>query len=325
MSSKNGQRDPTDPVRLWLTGGTGFVGSNIVRAAVDMGAEVLTTTHTFTPGVDARYRAERVDMTDGTALTDSIESFEPDVVVHCAILNDPERMLADRRAAWDSYVTATGVAADAARRVGASFVLVSTDWVFDGTQGGADEETPPNPINQYGVLKMAAEIVTTERGGATARVSAVIGLHQARPRSPRAQDPGFGYFVASLIDDVRAGREFAVWESDAINMVATPSLASESASMILEIGQRGLTGVFHCSGADAVERMALAHMTCDAFELDATKVTSGSPPSDALSGNRIPYDTSITAPRTSALLERTPTPLRSLLERFRDEYESRAA
>lgn len=309
-------------MRLWLTGGTGFVGSNLVRAGVEAGAEVLTTTHTFTPPADADYRAERVDMTDGAALMASIDSFKPDVVVHCAILNDPERMIADRRVAWDSYVTATGVAADVARRVGASFVLVSTDWVFDGTQAGADEETPPNPINQYGVLKMAAEIVTVERGGAVARVSGVIGVHRARPGAPRSQDPGFGYFVASLVDKVIVGREFTVWESDAINMVATPSLASESATMILDIAQRGLTGVFHCCGADAVGRLELAYLTCDVFGLDETLVRSGPPPPNTFSGTGIPYDTSITAPRTSALLERRPTPVRSLLERFREEYES---
>ena len=312
-------------MRLWLTGGTGFVGSNLVHAGVESGAEVLTTTNTFTPPADAAYRAERVDMTDGVALKASIDAFKPDIVVHCAILNDPGRMLADRKGAWDSYVTATGVAAGAARSIGASFVLVSTDWVFDGTQSGADEETPPNPINQYGVLKMAAEIMTIERGGAVARISGVNGVHRARPRTPRSQDPGFGYFVASLVDDVIAGREFTVWESGTINMIATPSLASESAAMILDIGRRRLTGVFHCCGADAVGRMELAHLTCDVFDLDETLVSSGPPPQNAFSATAIPYDTSITTPRTSALLEHRPTPVRSLLERFREEYESSAA
>jgi dTDP-4-dehydrorhamnose reductase len=264
-------------------------------------------------------------MTDGAAVAASIERFSPDVVVHCAIMNDHELMREDSDAAWDSYVNATRATAAAAHGVGASFVLVSTDWVFDGTQGGADEDTPANPINQYGVLKMASEIVAIERGGAVARVSGVNGVHRARPRAPRSQDAGFGYFVASLVDTARDGTEFAVWESDDINMIATPSLASESATMIIDIGRQGLTGVFHCCGADAVGRMELANLACEVFELDRSLIRSENPPLAMYSGTRIPYDTSITAPRTSAFLGREPTPVRALLERFRLEYESSAA
>ena len=39
----------------------------------------------------------------------------------------------------------------------------------------------------------------------------------------------------------------------------------------------------------------------------------------------IPYDTSISAPRISKLLDREPTPARDLLEMFREEYEAHAA
>jgi len=39
---------------------------------------------------------------------------------------------------------------DAANAVGAPVLLVSTDWVFDGTQGHAAEDEPPNPVNAYG-------------------------------------------------------------------------------------------------------------------------------------------------------------------------------
>ena len=311
-------------MRLWLTGGTGFVGSNIVHAATAAGHDVLTTTHSFQPPPDAAYRAERVDMTDGAAVGASVADFDPDVVVHCAILNDFDGMYSDRRASWDAFVGATRSTAEAAASVGASFVLVSTDWVFDGTQAGADETTPPNPVNLYGVLKVASEMVALERGGAVARVSGVNGLHRARPDSPRHQDPGYGYFVASLVDSLRRGEPYTVWEADNINMRATPSLAIQCGELILEIGERGLDGVFHTCGADSVGRMELAMMACEVFDLDPGLVRSGPPPAAAMLPAPVPYDTSLTTPRTSQLLARQPTPLLDLLQRFRAEYEAAA-
>jgi dTDP-4-dehydrorhamnose reductase len=309
-------------MRVWLTGGTGFVGSNIVHVALERGDEVMTTVHRFQPTGALGYLIDRVDITDQRAVRASIERFSPQLVIHCAILNDLGGLYRDRRAAWDSYVGATEIAAEAATTVGASFIVISTDWVFDGTQGGADEETPPNPINLYGVLKMASELRALDRGGAVARISGVNGVHRARPEAPRRQDPGFGYFVASLVDSLRAGESFTVWEADDINMIATPSLASECAELILQIGAKRMTGVFHCCGGEAVGRRPLAELACEVFELDRSLLRSGPPDPAALPGVPIPYDTSLTAPRTSALLGRRPTPVRDLLLRFRREYET---
>lgn len=311
-------------MRVWLTGGTGFVGSNIVYVALQRGDEVMTTVHRFRPDPPVAYQIDPVDMTNREAVGWSIDRFAPDLVIHCAILNDFALLYRDRKVAWEAYVGATAITAEAAANVGAGFVVVSTDWVFDGTQGGADEETPPNPINLYGVLKLAAEIVALDRGGAVARISGVNGLHRARPDSPRSQDPGFGYFVASLVDSLRAGVPFTVWEADNINMIATPSLASDSAALILELGVRRLVGVFHCCGRDAVGRMELARLACEVFDLDPGLLRSGPPDSEAMPGPPIPYDTSITSPRTSRLLDHEPAPVRQLLGRFRDEYESAA-
>jgi dTDP-4-dehydrorhamnose reductase len=309
-------------MRVWLTGGTGFVGSNIVYQALERAADVMTTVHRHQPSGRLPYSTDLVDLTDGEAVAASVAAFAPDVVVHSAILNDWALMAQDQQLAWDAYVTATQTTIDAAVAAGAAYVLVSTDWVFDGTQGGADEATAPNPINQYGMLKLVSEIVALERGGAVGRVSGVNGVHRARPAAPRAQDPGFGYFVASIVDALTAGRRFTVWQSDDINMRATPSLASETADMILDIGARRLDGVFHCCGGEPAGRMELAFLACEVFELDSSLLETGPPDPAAMPAGLVPYDTSITLPRTARLLERRPTPLRELLERFREQYEA---
>lgn len=306
-------------MRVWVSGGGGFVGSNIVRAAVDAGHEVLTTAHTFVPPADALFDVESLDMTNAEAVDASIEVFDPDTVIHCAIMNDWDRMYADRRASWDAYVGATRATAYGSINADSAYVLVSTDWVFDGTQAGADEETPPNPVNLYGSLKLASEMVALEAGGAVARVSGVNGLHLARPSTPRAQDRGFGYFVASIVDALSTGATFTVWEADDINMVATPSLALECGEIMLAIGEQRAGGVFHCCGADTVTRRELAELTCEVFDLDASLLRFGPPDPASMLAAPVPYDTSLTTPRTNDVLGRQATPIQTLLERFREQ------
>ena len=109
-------------------------------------------------------------MTDRAAVRAHVEESRPDAIVHCAILNDWARMHADRELAWAAYVESTRSYADAAAEHEIPFCLVSTDWVFDGTQRGATESTPPNPVNLYGFLKAASEIVALDRGGTVAGV-----------------------------------------------------------------------------------------------------------------------------------------------------------
>ena len=284
-------------MRVYLTGASGFVGSNVARVFEARGAELSTPAH------------REVDVTDADAVRSSVGAFRPDAIVHCAILNDFAALYADRAAGWDAYVGATRNLVDAANDAGARIVLVSTDWVFDGKQGGASERTPPNPINLYGFLKAASELVVTERAerGSVARIAAVQGWPGGARALPREQDAGFGYFVPALVERLRAGERFGVWESDDINMVATPTLASDAAELMWRIAERDLNGIFHCCGGESVDRRTLAMRAAKIFQLDLTLLDLGiRPPEGALPGPAggppaaVPFNTSLDASWTAA-------------------------
>ena len=295
-------------MKVYLTGAHGFFGSNVARVFAGHGAALACP------------RRSEVDVTDARAVRRSVGGAAPDAVVHCAILNDFGRLYMDRRAARSAYVDATRNVVDAANEAGARVVLVSTDWVFDGTQGGATEDEPPNPINAYGFLKAASELVVAERAdrGAVARISGVQGVHRARPGTPRRQDAGFGYFVASLVDALRAGRPFTVWESADINTVATPTLASDAAEALWRMLERGREGIHHCCGGQAVSRRELAHRAVEVFELDPSLLRFGPPESGALPGP-VPFDTSLDASATAAALGLEAPDLTTQLQRLRAE------
>jgi dTDP-4-dehydrorhamnose reductase len=308
-------------VRVLVTGGAGFVGSNVVAAAAERGDEVVAVVRSLPPLTDPACRYVLADLLDVAATRAVVKDAGPDVIVHTAILNDFIGIYGDRRAAWDSYVGVTSTLADAANDHDAALLTVSTDWVFDGTQAGAGEATPPNPINYYGVLKLTSEVVTLERAREpiVARIAGVMGTHRAGRQVPRSQDAGFGYFASAVVDTLAAGLPFTVWESDSINMVATPSLVSVSAAWMLELAERGVRGIFHCCGGEPTTRMGLARQAARAFGLDETLLRSGPPDEAALPPAPIPYDTSLDAQLTGRVLERALPSVAELLGEFRDE------
>jgi len=300
-------------VRIYVTGASGFVGSNFVHVFADRhGAEVIAPGH------------DHVDLTDAAMVRRSVCATRPDAIVHAAIWNEPERLLSDRRRAWSAYVEATRHAVDAANTVGAQLVLISTDWVFDGTQGPADEHEPPNPINPYGFLKASSELVVMQRAdrGTVARIAGVQGVHRARPRSPRAQDAGFGYLVASLLDALMAGEPFTVWDGPGINQLATPVLATDAAELVWLALELELTGVLHCCGSRHTDRVSLARRAVETFELEPELLRVGHVPPGATGSAPIPRDTRLDGRATAARLGVELPDLDDMLERLGQDLQN---
>jgi len=298
-------------LRLWVTGASGFVGSNLVAVFAERhGAEVVAPRHA------------EVDVADAAAVRDAVAAARPDAIVHAAIWNAFADLERDRPRAWAAYVGATRNVVDAANAGGIPVVLISTDWVFDGTQGPAAEDAPPNPVNAYGFLKAASELVVTERAdrGIVARIAAVQGVHRARPSAPRAQDAGFGYFVAALVDTLRAGERFTVWDGEGLNARATPTLATDAGELIWRALERDVTGILHCCGGEHADRVGLARRAVAAFGLDPDLLDVGAPPPEALPA-RVPRDTRLDATATAALLGVELPDLDTQLARLRDELD----
>jgi dTDP-4-dehydrorhamnose reductase len=285
-----------------ITGARGFVGSNLVHVFADAGDTVLGPA-----------RAE-LDVTDREATTAYVAEHAPDAIVHAAIWNAFDGLLSDRRRAWDSFVGATRNVTDAANAAGARMVLVSTDWVFDGTQGPAAEDAPPNPTTPYGTLKVVCETVVADRArrGTVARIAGVQGVHRARASTVREQDVGFGYLVASAIDVLRAGSTFTVWDGEAVNAWATPVTATAAGRMIRAAIERDVDGILHCCGGEHVHRVELVRRAAEAFGLDPALVAVGPAP-EALRIPGTPRDTRLDTTATARALDLRPPSVDELL------------
>jgi dTDP-4-dehydrorhamnose reductase len=307
--------------RVAITGSTGFVGSNIAQVLLKFGHEVVGLGRR-TPEVAPSWPIRVVNYSSVDSIARAIAGF--DAVVHCAIANDFNKLVDDRVYAYDSYVGLTQRVTKAANQVRAKPILISTDWVMDGTNHMTPESDPGNPVNFYGVLKVMSEQVIRDlapNNGAICRIAGVMGKHQIT-ESPRSQDVGFGYFVLSLVEALQEGNTFNVWVGDRVNKITSPSLAAEIGAQIERVILRNAVGTFHLVGDEAVDRTELARIVCEVFNLDKELIRESEPPADQLFPGAVPVDSSLGNKRTKLVLGLDAQPLRKILEAFRKELAS---
>lgn len=307
--------------RVALTGGTGFLGSNVAEVLRDAGHDVLVLTRA-TPVMEVPWSYAVVDTSDSAAVESVMDGC--DALIHTAIANDFHNL--DAQAAYNAYPGLTQSVTRAALAVGAKPIYISTDWVMDGTSHKVPESDYGRPINTYGYLKALSEQVIRDLAperGVICRIGGVMGSHRLVAEMPRNQDVGFGYFVSALVKTLRAGQEFMVFGGAGVNQVATPSLASEIGATLHRIIDRDAKGVFHVVADDAITREDLAALACEVFELDSSLITTGEPPEEDRFSEPVPVDTSLDNSRVKTELGVGPVSVRDLLEALRAEAEGK--
>jgi dTDP-4-dehydrorhamnose reductase len=152
----------------------------------------------------------------------------------------------------------------------------------------------------------------------------VQGIHRARPQTPRHQDAGFGYLVASVVEALRGRRQFTVWDGEGLNRLATPTLATDAAELIWLALVGDVSGILHCCGGEHADRVELARRAAAAFDLDAELLDVGPPPDEALAGGAIPRDTRLDATITARRLGAELPDLDTTLARLRHDLETPA-
>jgi dTDP-4-dehydrorhamnose reductase len=295
-------------MKIYLTGGTGFVGSNFLRVALGLHkAEVFAALNKTLLKPRANLTMRSVNLVSRDDVLNSVREAKPDAIVHMAFFNDLTQAYQDRKAAWQVMVDATKYLLEAARELDIPFVFVSTDWVFDGTQGPADESTPPNPINYYGVMKVVAETLVTQYGkGAVARVAGVFGLHWEQENWIALQNTGFGHLPVATIQTLQKGERFDLWmDGEHLNRFATPTLATDACEMMLKIIKQNAIGIFHCCGAESLSRQEVVHRTAKIFGLDLRLIREAGINAHqpmGWQGIPIPSDTRLDGTRTAQIL-----------------------
>jgi dTDP-4-dehydrorhamnose reductase len=148
-------------MKILLTGATGLLGRALgsrLRARKDVEFTGLAFSRAQAPIL-------KVDITDFEATASLCRELKPDFVIHAAAERRPDVVDKDPERARKLNVEATANLAKACRDCGARMIYLSTDYVYDGTNPPYRPESPVNPLNEYGKLKLAAELAVAENLG----------------------------------------------------------------------------------------------------------------------------------------------------------------
>jgi UDP-glucose 4-epimerase len=147
--------------RVLVTGGGGFIGSNLVRALIERGDEVRVLDN-FSTGNRANLEGVDVEVIEG-----ELRSYErvhnavrgTEVVFHLGALGSVPRSVQDPLTSSAVNVEGTLNVLLAARDEGVRRVVYSSSSSVYGPRRElpVTEDMPPDPISPYGVAKLAAE------------------------------------------------------------------------------------------------------------------------------------------------------------------------
>ena len=152
-------------LKLLITGGLGFIGSNLVDSLTKKNHKIKILTKTFSKKDNIKnsrnkVEIEKIDLTNFKRLGYIIEKFKPDVIIHLAGNTSHSKSFEKPLDDIESNSKTTLFMLEKIRELGLSckFVLGSTFIVIGKpTKLPVTESTPCNPTTIYGTNKLASE------------------------------------------------------------------------------------------------------------------------------------------------------------------------
>ena len=238
---------------LLVIGGSGLLGSKLAITGRDA-YKVVATYRTVAPKIGrvsfVELHKERVE--DGLAL---VRKVKPAVVVDTAAFHNVDQAEEEREAAWQVNAGSTGALARAATDVGARYLFVSTDFVFDGAKGHYKEDDVARPVNYYGETKLAGEHAVMAASGdhLVVRPSVVYGWDDTRLN--------FATWILTSLREAKSVNVVTDW-------IGSPTLADGLAAGILKLMEVPDGGIYHLARGDAMSRYDFAVRLAKAFGLE---------------------------------------------------------
>ena len=249
-------------VRVLVTGATGLLGRSLIANAPRETDLFATSRHASSAQFEAPAVPLDLDLLETSALLGALDSIRPDVIIHAAAEGSVDAVQghADRFAKLN--VSVASQIADWCRVNSRYLVHISSNAVFGGRSTPYADYDATNPINDYGQLKVDAEVAVS-----SVLPSALIFrpiLMYGWPGPQARTNP-----VASWVSQLRMDKSLKIVE----DVVSQPLACWDAAKAIWRaVGVRS-SGPINASGGESLTLYEFALLTAETFELDTSLIS----------------------------------------------------
>lgn len=246
-------------MNIFILGASGLVGGNCLNY-------FRTFSHLNVVGSHFSYATQQTVPFNTLNLNDSnnfdLDAFQPNVLVHCGALTWVDYCEQNPEESYQKTVESTKNAIELAKKHKAKLVYISTDYVFDGTEGPYAEDHAVNPISIYGKHKLEAEQLVVNELGTNSLVLRITNVYGDEERNKN--------FVARLIDTINKHEPTELkLPSD---QYATPVNAADIARAMYLLLIDDRSGIYNIASTDFVNRVQLANLVIKHFPQHQVKV-----------------------------------------------------
>lgn len=222
-------------MKVAIIGSTGQLGTDLMKVLKDTN-ELIGLTH------------QDLEVTDYTSCL-LLEKHRPDVIINTAAFHKTEQCEDEPLRAFSVNAIGARNVAMISKEVNATVVFISTDYVFDGSNNSPyTEDAPPNPINTYGISKLAGEFLTKlNPKHYVIRVASLFGVAGASGKG--------GNFIETMLKKASQNEPIGVVD----DMWMSPTYTKDAAVMIKRIIEDKLPfGTYHATNQGSCTWFELA-------------------------------------------------------------------
>ena len=283
--------------KILVTGSAGLIGRQIVRDLVEEKYDVYSSYHKTKPEFGISIY---LDLANENEITEIFNKIKPDIVIHLAAVTDVELCEINKEETSLINTTSTKILVRESVKHNSFFVYMSTDYVFDGTDGFRNEDDIPNPINFYGKSKFHGEIEVKKLATryAIIRTSTPFGLHPIKKTFP-----------LWVKENLESKKNIPVL----IDQFTSPTYVPNLSKMIIEVATKQIMGIIHLAGSTRISRYEFAQMIAEKLHLDETLIIPIT--IKEMKWNAIrPVDSSLDISRANGILNHKPEKIQNSLD-----------